>query len=97
IGFKIREHTLAKVPYLLVIGDKAVENRTIALRTRNGQELGSLPLDAIVARFRADEAEEGRIVTERWLLNRKRPVLAQPGRTSPRRQSMRTFARKKYV
>lgn len=64
IGFKIREHTLAKVPYLLVIGDKEVENRTIALRTRNGQDLGSLPLDAIVARFRADEAQKGRIVTE---------------------------------
>ncbi len=42
IGFKIREHTLLKVPYLLVIGDREVESQTIAVRTRDGQDLGSM-------------------------------------------------------
>lgn len=42
IGFKIREHTLLKVPYLLVIGDREVESKTVAVRTRDGQDLGSM-------------------------------------------------------
>ena len=45
IGFKIREHTLLKVPYLLVIGDREVETRAVAVRTREGVDLGSMPLD----------------------------------------------------
>jgi threonyl-tRNA synthetase len=44
IGFKIREHTLLKVPYLLVIGDREVEMRTVAVRTREGADLGSMPI-----------------------------------------------------
>ena len=44
IGFKIREHTLLKVPYLLVIGDREVETQTVAVRTREGVDLGSLPV-----------------------------------------------------
>ncbi|MFP6851391.1 MAG: threonine--tRNA ligase [Pseudomonas sp.] len=42
IGFKIREHTLLKVPYLLVIGDREVETKTVAVRTREGADLGSM-------------------------------------------------------
>ena len=45
IGFKIREHTLLKVPYLLVIGDREVETQTIAVRTRSGEDLGSMSVD----------------------------------------------------
>jgi len=45
IGLKIREHTLQRVPYLLVVGDREVENRTVAVRTRRGQDLGVLSLD----------------------------------------------------
>ena len=45
IGFKIREHTLLKVPYLLVIGDREVETQTIAVRTRGGENLGSMSID----------------------------------------------------
>lgn len=45
IGFKIREHTLLKVPYLLVIGDREVETRSVAVRTREGVDLGSMPMD----------------------------------------------------
>ncbi len=36
IGFKIREHTLQKIPYLLVVGDKEVESNSVAVRTREG-------------------------------------------------------------
>jgi threonyl-tRNA synthetase len=46
IGLKIREHTLQRVPFLLVVGDREVENRTVAVRTRRGQDLGVMPLDA---------------------------------------------------
>ena len=45
IGFKIREHTLLKVPYLLVIGDREVETRSVAVRTREGTDLGSMPIE----------------------------------------------------
>lgn len=45
IGFKIREHTLLKVPYLLVIGDREVETQTIAVRTRGGEDLGSMSVE----------------------------------------------------
>ncbi|RVU32225.1 threonine--tRNA ligase [Neptunomonas marina] len=46
IGFKIRERTLQKVPYLLVVGDKEVENGCVAVRTRSGEDLGSMPIEA---------------------------------------------------
>jgi len=45
IGLKIREHTLQRLPFLLVVGDREVENRTVAVRTRRGQDLGVMPLD----------------------------------------------------
>ncbi len=46
IGFKIREHTLRRVPFLLVIGDREVEEGTVAVRTREGENLGSMTLEA---------------------------------------------------
>lgn len=49
IGFKIREHTLQRIPYLLVVGDREMENRTAAVRSRDGKDLGSLPLDELAA------------------------------------------------
>ncbi|MCM2130740.1 threonine--tRNA ligase [Larsenimonas rhizosphaerae] len=49
IGFKIREHTLMKVPYLLVIGDKEVEAGHVAVRTRTGEDLGSMPVSKLLA------------------------------------------------
>jgi len=45
IGYKIREHTLKRVPYLLVVGDREMENQTIAVRTRDGKDLGSISLE----------------------------------------------------
>ncbi len=47
IGFKIREHTLQKVPYLLIIGDKEVENGHVTIRTRDGTDLGVMTIDTI--------------------------------------------------
>ena len=49
IGFKIREHTLKRVPYLLVVGDKEMENGEIAIRTRGGEDLGKMSVDAFIA------------------------------------------------
>jgi threonyl-tRNA synthetase len=46
IGFKIREHTLKRVPYQIVIGDKEVEAQEIAIRTRSGVDLGKMSLEA---------------------------------------------------
>jgi threonyl-tRNA synthetase len=51
IGFKIREHTLQKVPYLLVLGDREVENGTVAARDRKGQDLGTLGLEDFMSRL----------------------------------------------
>lgn len=47
IGFKIREHTLQKVPYLLVVGDKEVEHCQVAVRTRDGVDMGVMTIDTI--------------------------------------------------
>ena len=51
IGFKIREHTLQRTPYLLVVGDREMENRSVAVRTRSGEDLGTLTLDQLIERF----------------------------------------------
>ena len=47
IGFKIREHTLQKVPYLLIIGDKEVETNSVTVRTREGIDLGMMSLEKL--------------------------------------------------
>ena len=64
IGFKIREHTIQKVPYLLVVGDKEVESQTVAVRARRGEDLGSMDLDAFTQRLANDVARHGRIALE---------------------------------
>ncbi len=48
IGFKIREHTLKKVPYLIVVGDKEKENGQVAVRTRKGVDLGTMSVDDLI-------------------------------------------------
>ena len=60
IGFKIREHTLQKVPYMLVVGDREVENSTVAVRTRSGEDLGSLSINDLVAKLTEEVACRGR-------------------------------------
>lgn len=59
IGFKIREHTLQKIPYLLVVGDKEVENNTVAVRTRSGEDLGVMALDAFIDHLNKDVKSKG--------------------------------------
>lgn len=60
IGFKIREHTLLKVPYLLVIGDREVETRSVAVRTREGVDLGSLPIEQFATQLQQAVSRRGR-------------------------------------
>ena len=64
IGFKIREHTIQRIPYLLVVGDKEAESGTVAVRTRHGEDLGSMDLDALNAHLADDVARRGRISLE---------------------------------
>ncbi len=54
IGFKIREHTLQRIPYLLVVGDREMENGAVAVRRRGGEDLGAMPLEEFVARLQDD-------------------------------------------
>lgn len=60
IGFKIREHTLQKIPYLLVVGDKEVESETVAVRKRGGEDLGTMTFDDFCALLSQDVARFGR-------------------------------------
>ncbi|MCI0506200.1 MAG: His/Gly/Thr/Pro-type tRNA ligase C-terminal domain-containing protein, partial [Gammaproteobacteria bacterium] len=64
IGFKIREHTLQKVPYLLVVGDREQDNQTVAVRTRGGKDLGSMPLPAFEEGLLKEIASRGRQTLE---------------------------------
>jgi threonyl-tRNA synthetase len=63
IGFKIREHTIQKVPYLLVVGDREVEQQTLAVRTRSGEDLGSMRLEAYLELLAKDVSRRGRVLS----------------------------------
>jgi threonyl-tRNA synthetase len=54
ISYKIREHSLQKLPYQVVVGDKEKQAGTVAVRTRGGEDLGAMALDALVARLRSE-------------------------------------------
>ena len=54
VGYKIREHTLQKVPYLLVVGDREKESGAVSVRTRSGEDLGSMPLASFIERLEAE-------------------------------------------
>jgi threonyl-tRNA synthetase len=71
VGFKIREHTIKRVPYLLVAGDREVEARTLAVRTRSGKDLGSLELKELAALLCDEVASRGRLVLEDRLSQRR--------------------------
>ena len=60
IGFKIRQHTLAKVPYLLVVGNREVESGAVAVRTRSGEDLGGMQVEAFAQLLAADVKRRGR-------------------------------------
>jgi threonyl-tRNA synthetase len=54
ISFKIREHSLQKLPYQLVVGDKEKQAGNVAVRTRGGEDLGAMPLEAFIARLESE-------------------------------------------
>jgi threonyl-tRNA synthetase len=56
ISYKIREHSLQKLPYQLIVGDKEQEVSTVAVRTRGGEDLGSMPVASLLARLREEVA-----------------------------------------
>jgi len=64
VGFKIREHTLKRVPYLLVAGDKEVAANTLAVRTRSGKDLGTMVPETFAERLRVELESRGRQVME---------------------------------
>ena len=54
ITYKIREHSIQKVPYLLVIGDREVEKKHVTVRTQKGEDLGSMSIDAFIEHLLKD-------------------------------------------
>jgi len=60
IGYKIREHTLMRIPFLLVVGDREVENQTIAVRTRDGKDLGSVSLERFAELLESEVSSLGK-------------------------------------
>jgi threonyl-tRNA synthetase len=64
IGFKIREYTLQRVPYLLIVGDREATANTVAVRTRSGKDLGNMSPQTLVNRLKAKIADFGHSVVE---------------------------------
>jgi threonyl-tRNA synthetase len=64
VGFKIREHTLQRVPYLLVAGDKEVAANLLSVRTRSGRDLGTMPAQTFIERLRLELESRGRRTLE---------------------------------
>ncbi|MFV1995194.1 MAG: threonine--tRNA ligase, partial [Verrucomicrobiales bacterium] len=60
IGLKIREHTIQRIPYLLIVGGREMENRTVAVRTRHGKDLGAFSVEAFAERLAEEVARRGR-------------------------------------
>jgi threonyl-tRNA synthetase len=54
ITYKIREHSIQRLPYLLVVGNKELETGQVAVRSRNGEDLGQMSLDAFIERLRGE-------------------------------------------
>jgi threonyl-tRNA synthetase len=64
VGFKIREHTLQRVPYMLVAGDKEVASHLLSVRTRNGKDLGTMSAETFIDRLRIELGSRGRQTLE---------------------------------
>ena len=58
IGYKIREAQLEKVPYMLVVGDKEKEEKTVAVRMREKGDIGSMKLDEFIAKVKKENDEK---------------------------------------
>jgi threonyl-tRNA synthetase len=64
IGFKIREHSMQRVPYLLIVGDREAEGGSVAVRARSGKDLGVMPLETVVSKLLAEIASHGHVSLE---------------------------------
>jgi threonyl-tRNA synthetase len=64
ISYKIREHSLQKLPYQVIVGDQEVAAQKVAVRTRKGEDLGQMSLADFVSRLRTEEARLGRAARE---------------------------------
>jgi len=64
IGFKIREHTIERIPYMLVIGDREAESETVAVRTRSGEDLGVMTLEQVETFLATEIANRGLTILE---------------------------------
>lgn len=60
IGFKIREHTLEHIPFLIVVGDREVQSKTISVRTQDGKDLGAMSSDQFIELINTKVAQLGR-------------------------------------
>ena len=58
LGYKIREAQLQKIPYMLVVGDRDIENGTVSVRTRSGEDLGAMSLDDFCAKVLSEIREK---------------------------------------
>lgn len=61
IGFKIRNHTLQRVPYLAVVGDREVQSSTVSLRSREGVDLGVMSLPELIQKLSEEQASRGQM------------------------------------
>jgi threonyl-tRNA synthetase len=64
IGFKIREHTIQRIPYMLVVGDREVESGSVAVRTRSGEDLGSMTVEQFSEHLAKEIASRGLTILE---------------------------------
>ncbi|MEK7877589.1 MAG: His/Gly/Thr/Pro-type tRNA ligase C-terminal domain-containing protein, partial [Pseudomonadota bacterium] len=60
ITYKIREHSLQKLPYQVIVGDKEMAAQTVAVRTRTGEDLGQVPIQAFIERLQHEAQQLGR-------------------------------------
>jgi threonyl-tRNA synthetase len=64
IGFKIREHTMQRIPYLLVVGNREVEGGAVSVRTQKGDDLGSMKVDEFMNRMASEVSAMSKTVSE---------------------------------
>ena len=64
IGLKIREHTMQRVPYLVIVGAREVENHTVAVRMGGGKELGELSVGEFILRLEKEITERKHSIVE---------------------------------
>ena len=64
IGLKIRDHAMQRVPYQLIVGGREQEEHTVAVRAREGKDLGAMSVDDFILRLERDSARLGRTDSE---------------------------------